>query len=269
MDRPEIIRAVRWDTYALLRWRHLLLITVLFVVIAFWNAYRVTPHGDAWDVVSLTFGGFVRTSVMDGMAWLLIQLLPLYYLGMFANEALTDHSVLLLMRIRSRARWWMAKIVTVLITTQAYFLWGFLVVIGLAHVLRPAVSDPHGLVLWGQESLDRLPPLLWMYMLQAVTATAMATVLLTLSILWMRAHLPFLLVSLTNLVSLAVATRLPRLHPFVPGTQSMLALHEGVATGTPGFTLSWSIAYNAVLWALAFWLGYGLLAVRDIAGRQD
>jgi hypothetical protein len=269
MAELGIIRTVRWDAHALFRWQRVLLITAVFAVIACWNVYRVTPSGNAWDVVTLTFGGFVRTSVMDGMSWLVIQTLPIYYLGMFASEALTDHTVLLFMRIRSRARWWTVKVVTALITTQAYFLWGFLVVIGIAHLLRPAGTDPYGLALWGQESPDPFSLLLWMYILQAVTATAMATVLLALSILWMRAHLPFLLVSLTNLVSLAVATRLPRLHSLLPGTQSMLALHEGVATGTPGFTLPWSIGYNAILWGLAIWLGYGLFAVRDITTRQE
>jgi len=76
-------------------------------------------------------------------------------------------------------------------------------------------------------------------------------------------------VSLTNLVSLFAATKLPWLHPFAPGTQSMLVLHQGVAVGTPGFTLGWSLAYIAVLWAAAFWLGHGLFAVLDIAGRRD
>lgn len=269
MGGSEFVRSVRWDLHALFRWQRLILFTAVFACIALWNVYRVSPQGSAWDVILLTFGGFVQASLVDGMAWFLIQLLPIYYVGLFVSEAVTDHSVLLLLRIRSRARWWLAKVVTVLIGIHAYFAWGFLVVIGLAYAFLPVGTGPVELADWWPVGMNGPSLLFWMYLLQTGTAAAMATVMLMLSLIWPRVQVPFLLVSLTNLVSLFAAAKLPQLYRFVPGTQSMLGLHQETAVGTPGFTLGWSLAYNAVLWAASFWLGRTLFSVKDIAGAGD
>ena len=87
----------------------------------------------------------------------------------------------------------------------------------------------------------------WTFPLFFGTLVAVSFLQMTLSIWWRNAFLSFIAASAMMILSWLFGIRHPSVVRWLPGSQSMLLRHTFLEPQVRGFSLAWSLGYNAVI----------------------
>jgi hypothetical protein len=276
MSSVSCSRVIRLNLKTAFRWKDLLWTVVLFAVMGLLSVYEVVPYRTAlsknvWDVFFVTFVGpsMVNDSLFEFVRWFLPYLFFFYLFGNTAEEDLSQRGVSIIPLIGSRRKWWLGEVVTLLLLSFFYVAVGIaaLLVIGLCFLPWSMHISPFLLSngIWQAIPKDLTVATLilrWIFPLFFGTLFAVSLLQTALSIQWRNAFTSLIAASAIMILSWLFGTRRPHVVRWLPGSQSMLLRHTFLEPQVHGFSLTWSLVYNAVL-ILAI-LAVSLIAVRRI-----
>ena len=102
-----------------------MIISVLLTYVFMCFSYRVLLN--TADFIKLLFSGMSyitdeKRFVIPNGIWLAINLVLAFHIGMIVNDDLGSYGKLRLMKVGSRIKWWMAKVVLVSASVVAYYM---------------------------------------------------------------------------------------------------------------------------------------------------
>lgn len=285
MNRVAFHRLLRWNLRSSLRWWWPVAAGALFSFIGWRSALQAAEYASSaqaqvtanvWDAFLMSFAGpgVWDNSLVRMLAWFVPHLLFFYLIGDLANGELLQRGYAVVPLIGSRLRWWWGKVATLLLLTLGYTALSLLAVLAGSMARLPWSRQLSTLlssgVLWPMpEGMDVGVLLGWTFLLLGSTLFAMASVQIVLSMLWHRSFHAFAAISAIALSSWLLGIDKPHLVRWLPGSQSMLLRHTFLDSNVPGFSLAWSLFYNAVLALLAIGLGTWYVRRIDIFGESQ
>jgi hypothetical protein len=276
MSSVSCSRVIRLNLKTVFRWKDLLWTVVLFAVMGLLSVYEVVPYRttlsrNVWDVLFVTFSGPALTndSLFEFARWFLPYLFFFYLFGNTAEEDLSQRGVSIIPLIGSRRKWWLGEVATLLFLSLFYVMAGIAVILIVSGCFLPWSMHLSPFLLSGgiwpaiPKNLTVVTLILqWIFPLFFGTLSAISLLQTALSIQWRNAFTSLIAVSAIMILSWLFGIRRPHVVRWLPGSQSMLLRHTFLEPNVYGFSLTWSLVYNAVL-ILAI-LAVSLIAVRRI-----
>ncbi len=261
MSNVLFSRVIRLNVKTAFRWKNLLWIVALFAAIGLFGVYEVVSYPtvlskNVWDVLFVTFSGpgLTNDSLFEFVHWFLPYLFFFYLFGNIAEEDLSQRGVSLIPLIGSRRTWWLGEVVTLLILSLFYVVTGVVTTLIVSRCLLPWSANLSPFLLssgiWQTIPKDLTVAMLilrWIFPLFFGTLVAVSFLQMTLSIWWRNAFLSFIAASAMMILSWLFGIRHPSVVRWLPGSQSMLLRHTFLEPQVHGFSLAWSLGYNAVI----------------------
>jgi len=261
MGNVPFSRVIRLNVTTAFRWKSLLWTVVLFAVIGLFGVYEVVPYPTAlsenvWDVLFVTFSGpgLVNDSLFEFVHWFLPYLFFFYLFGNIAEENLSQRGVSLIPLIGSRRKWWLGEVVTLLILSFFYVVTGVATILIVSRCFLPWSANLSPFLLsrgiWQAIPKDLTVAMLllrWIFPLFFGTLVAVSFLQMALALQWRNAFLSFIAASAMMILSWLFGIRHPSVVRWLPGSQSMLLRHTFLEPQVRGFSLAWSLGYNAVI----------------------
>ena len=254
-------RVIRLNVTTAFRWKSLLWTVVLFAVIGLFGVYEVVSYSTAlsknvWDVLFVTFAGpgVFSDSLFQLVLWFLPYLFFFYLFGNIAEEDLSQRGVSLIPLIGSRRKWWLGEVVTLLILSFFYVVTGVATILIVSRCFLPWSTHLSPFLLssgiWQTIPKDLSVATLllrWIFPLFFGTLVAVSFLQMALSLQWRNAFLSFIAASAMMILSWLFGIRHHSVVRWLPGSQSMLLRHTFLEPQVRGFSLAWSLGYNAVI----------------------
>lgn len=261
MDNVPFSRVIRLNVKTALRWKDLLWTVVLFVMVGSFGVYEVVTYPAAlarnvWDVLFVTFSGpgLTNDSLFEFVHWFLPYLFFFYLFGNTAEEDLSQRGVSLVPRIGSRRKWWRGRVVALLFLSLFYVVAGIAVVLIISGCFLPWSAHLSPFLLssgiWPTIPRDLSVSVLllqWIFPLFLGALAAISLLQTALSLQWRNAFLSFIAASALIVLSWLFGTQHPLAVRWLPGSQSMLLRHTFLEPRVHGFSLAWSLGYNAAI----------------------
>jgi len=261
MGNVPFSRVIRLNVTTAFRWKSLLWTVVLFAVIGLFGVYEVVSYPTAlsenvWDVLFVTFSGpgLTNDSLFEFVHWFLPYLFFFYLFGNIAEEDLSQRGVSLIPLIGSRRKWWLGEVVTLLILSLFYVVTGVATILIVSRCFLPWSANLSPFLLssgiWQTIPKDLTVAMLllrWIFPLFFGTLVAVSFLQMALSLQWRNAFLSFIAASAMMILSWLFGIRHPSVVRWLPGSQSMLLRHTFLEPKVHGFSLAWSLGYNAVI----------------------
>ena len=261
MGNVPFSRVIRLNVTTAFRWKSLLWTVVLFAVIGLFGVYEVVSYPTAlsenvWDVLFVTFSGpgLTNDSLFEFVHWFLPYLFFFYLFGNIAEEDLSQRGVSLIPLIGSRWKWWLGEVVTLLILSLFYVVTGVATILIVSRCFLPWSANLSPFLLsseiWQTIPKDLTVAMLllrWIFPLFFGTLVAVSFLQMVLSLQWRNAFLSFIAASAMMILSWLFGIRHPSVVRWLPGSQSMLLRHTFLEPQVHGFSLAWSLGYNAVI----------------------
>lgn len=283
MSGPSLFDVLRYSLASMVKGRWLLATLGVYLLVGLASAVRVADYAAAsglatniYDVLFLTFSGPSRHSEnpLDGLTWLLPHLLLTFWLGDAASRELHARGVYLLPKIGSRALWWSSKMLTFAAAGTVYFLVGIATVWLVGEVLVRGGTGWSELMRSGQlwpmpAGWSTVQFLSVAWLLFVSTAAAVVAWQNLLAVMLRNSLYAFAIASAVWIISWMGAGAGAETLRWLPGNQSMLVRHSVFDPEVVGFSLLWSLMYNAVLFVSAWWIGRGIVQRLDITGKTE
>jgi hypothetical protein len=261
MSNVVFSRVIRLNVKMAFRWKDLLWTIVLFSLIGLFGVYDVVTYPTAlsknvWDVLLVTFSGpgLTNDSLFEFVHWFLPYLFFFYLFGNIAEEDLSQRGVSLVPLIGSRRKWWLGEVVTLLILSLFYVVTGVATILIVSRCFLPWSTHLSPFLLssgiWQTIPKDLSVATLllrWIFPLFFGTLVAVSFLQMALSLQWRNAFLSFIAASAMMILSWLFGIRHPFVVRWLPGSQSMLLRHTFLEPKVRGFSLAWSLGYNAVI----------------------
>lgn len=256
---PFFLRLLVWNLKTALRMKRFFLAILVFGLVGLSSAAYVLScppdfEKNVWDAVFVAFAGpgVWDVSFLKMLWWFLPTMMFLYLFGDIAASEFTRGGVFIIPRIGSRRLWWLGKIIALLFLVIGYTIFDILSILVSSMTMLPWSSTLSPFLRSG--ALWQAPPgfraeilLAWIIVLIPSTLFACSLLQMALSVLLGKPHLAFLAVSAILLLSWLGGMGQPTLARWLPGSQSMLLRHTYYDPSVPGFSLTWSLFYNAAL----------------------
>lgn len=265
-----------WNLKSTVRWWWLLSTVALFAVVGLYNVARLNSmaiatdlRASVWDSMFLSFSGPPASAGMiDGLIWLVPQLLLFYFVGDTVRRELVERGESILPLIGSRLIWWIGKVSALVANVFAFFILGFCVVLVVSALALPWSSSWGSLIVSGEfaPSLNNYSigfGLFLMFLLLVTTGWAVVLVQTVLA-LYFNSINAFIVVSGLSILAWTSGSYFRTLVFLLPGNQSMFSRHSLLTTGVEGLSIGWSLLYNLVAVIGALMLGAWLLNSMDI-----
>lgn len=271
-------RLTIWNLKSTIRWWQFVLSIVVFAIIAMYCVMQLQSlssttnlNTTVWDSLVLAFSGPpIDGRVVDGLIWLLPQLLLFYIVGNFAKEELVSRGEYILPLIGSRFVWWIGKVIILALYSFVFFVTGFAVVFTVSGFLLPISSS------WGELLLtkDYLPFLSKysvsyiisiMFVLLYTTGLSMTLLQVVLSLIFNSVY-AFFIVSALSIFTLISGSLYLKLVPFLPSNQAIISRHSLFDSSIIAFSIEWSIIYNFIVIGAAIVFGAWQIKTMDIFG---
>ncbi|MCB2178579.1 hypothetical protein KQH61_04105 [bacterium] len=273
MERPSILKISTFHFLSGIQWRILLLYGLLYVFlggkIAYDGAGLVNTFGDFYF---LFFSGPDNYSIplMQLLLWFIPQMLFYYLIGNMAYGELSQNGYILLPRIGSRKRWWLAKVISLLFISAIYLL-ELIVAPALGAVLALGIhinslAEPVFLTnMWPSSSAFSGFQLVCVIVLLYLSSMwFLGTFQMAISLIFKQPVYSFLLISAILLVSCIGSVNQPGLVRWLLGAQTILSRHSFIDATIPGYSLLWSLVFNLSLFIISFMMGNQVIRRLDI-----
>jgi hypothetical protein len=273
LKRPSIFKIILFNLQSIRGWRPIFVIGLLLVFMG-WRraadeAASIKSLGDFYFLVFSGPGN--ETSPMNEfLLWFVLQMLFFYLIGDMGYGELSQKCCFLFPALDSRRRWWTGKILTLFILTVCYVLFLVLVLtLGAVFAIPININSlvtPVGLLdlFPSSQPLTGEQLLLTILMLYISSLFALGSLELALSLFFKKSIDSFLFTLSLVLISYFMGVGRSTLIRWLPGAQSMLIQHTFIDVVVPGFSLTWSVVYNALLAAISIGYGYLILKKLDI-----
>ncbi len=282
MNDARFLRVIAWSLRAWFRPWIPIAVGALFLFIGWRSASQVvdvarsapTPMtANVWDGFLVSFMGPEAWSAapLAMLPWFVSHLFFLYLIGDLANGELLQRGYAVVPLIGSRLRWWWGKVVTLLVITVGYTLLSLAAVLIVSAVQLPWSWQISALL---KAEAARFVPddlgvealLGWTFLLFGSTLFTMTSLQILLSIVWRHSFYGLTAISIIAIFSWLLGIGNPSLVRWLPGSQSMLLRHTFFDPKVPGFSLEWSLLYNAILAVGAISVGIWYVRQMDIFG---
>ncbi|MGC8691261.1 MAG: hypothetical protein ACP5SP_07470 [Caldisericum sp.] len=240
--------------------KDLILTVVIFSLIGLFSVYEVATYPSSysknvWDVLFVAFAGpsISDDSLFNLIFWFLPYLMFFYMFGNTAEEELSQRGVSIIPLIGSRRKWWLGEIATLLILSIIYVLIGIATVLIVSLFFLPLSNEISpfllSLKLWQIPKDTTVVTLMirWVFLLFGSTLFALSFIQMALSVIWRNSFTALILVCAVMILSWLFGIRHPYLVRWLPGSQSMLLRHTFLDPTVYGFSLMWSLVYNAII----------------------
>lgn len=283
MKKAPFLRVLSWQIRASLRGWHLLVSGLLFAFIGWQGATQAIRLADAakvktnvWDAFFIAFAGPAAWGIalVAMLGWFVPHLLFFYMTGDVVCGELQRQGYIILPLIGSRRQWWWSKGVFQLLLSFGYTVWGGLVTLVSAAGRLPWTWEISDLLksgaLWPwPPKADVITLLGWGVLLWGSTLYALGTLQMLMALIGGRSIYALAGIVVIALLSWLLGADQPGLIRWWPGSQSMLLRHTFLEPTIPGFSLAWSLAYNAIVGAAALGVGAWRVQRMDVLGPEE
>lgn len=260
MGKVPFSRVIRINLKTAFHMKNLILTIVIFSLIGLFSVYEVATYPSScaknvWDVLFVTFTGpsISNDSLFNLIFWFLPYLMFFYMFGNIAEEELSQRGVSIIPLIGSRRKWWLGEIATLLILSIIYVLIGIATVLIVSLFFLPWSNEISPFLL--SHELWQIPKdttvvtlmIRWIFPLFSSTLFAISFIQMTISIIWRNSFTALILVCAVTILSWLFGIGHPYLVRWLPGSQSMLLRHTFLDPMVYGFSLTWSLVYNAII----------------------
>jgi len=260
MGKVPFSRAIHTNLKTTLRMKYLILTVVTFSLIGLFSIYEVVTYPSSfsknvWDVLFVAFAGpsISDDSLFNLIFWFLPYLMFFYMFGNIAEEELSQRGVSIIPLIGSRRKWWLGEVATLFILSIIYFLIGIATVLAVSLFFLPLSNQISpfllSLKLWQIPKDMTVATLMirWIFLLFGSTLFAISFIQMTISIIWRNSFTALILVCAVTILSWLFGIGHPYMVRWLPGSQSMLLRHTFLDPMVYGFSLTWSLVYNAII----------------------
>lgn len=261
MRKVPFSRVMRINFKTTLRMKDLILTIVIFSLIGLFSVYDVVIYPlssskNVWDVLFVAFAGpsISDDSLFNLIFWFLPYLMFFYMFGNIAEEELSQRGVSIIPLIGSRRKWWFGEVATLFILSIIYILIGIATVLIVSLFFLPW-SNQISPFLFSGELWQTIPKnttvvtlmIRWIFLLFGSTLFALSFIQMALSVIWRNSFTALILVCAVMILSWLFGIGHPYVVRWLPGSQSMLLRHTFLDPTVYGFSLTWSLVYNAVI----------------------
>jgi hypothetical protein len=240
--------------------KDLILTVVIFSLIGLLSVYDVVIYPvssskNVWDILFVTFMGpsISDDSLFNLIFWFLPYLMFFYMFGNIAEEELSHRGVSIIPLIGSRRKWWLGEVATLFILSIIYVLIGIATVLAVSLFFLPWSNQISSFLLSGE--LWQIPKdmtvvtlmIRWIFLLFGSTLFALSFIQMALSVIWRNSFTALILVCAVMILSWLFGIGHPYVVRWLPGSQSMLLRHTFLDPTVYGFSLTWSLVYNAII----------------------
>lgn len=260
MGKVPFSRVIRINFKTTLRMKDLILTVVIFSLIGLFSVYEVVTYPSScaknvWDVLFVTFAGpsISDDSLFNLIFWFLPYIMFFYMFGNIAEEELSQRGVSIIPLIGSRRVWWLGEVATLFTLSAIYVLIGIATVLTVSLFFLPWSNQISpfllSLELWQIPKDTTVVTLMirWIFLLFGSTLFAVSFIQMALSVIWRNSFTALILVCAVMILSWLFGIRHPYLVRWLPGSQSMLLRHTFLDPTVYGFSLTWSLVYNAII----------------------
>ena len=260
MGKVPFSRVIHINFKTTLRMKDLILTVVIFSLIGLFSVYDVVTFPSScaknvWDVLFVAFAGplISNDSLFTLIFWFLPYLMFFYMFGNIAEEELSQRGVSIIPLIGSRRKWWLGEVVTLLILSFIYVLAGIATVLAVSLFFLPWSNQISpfllSLKLWQIPKDTTVVTLMirWVFLLFGSTLFAVSFIQMVLSVIWRNSFTALILVCTVMILSWLSGIGHPYIVKWLPGSQSMLLRHTFLDPMVYGFSLTWSLVYNAII----------------------
>jgi len=260
MGKVSFSRVIRINFKTTLRMKDLILTVVIFTLIGLFSVYEVATYPspcakNVWDVLFVAFAGpsISDDSLFTLIFWFLPYLMFFYMFGNIAEDELSQRGVSIIPLIGSRRKWWLGEVVTLLILSFIYVLAGIATVLAVSLFFLPWSNQISpfllSLKLWQIPKDTTVVTLMirWVFLLFGSTLFAVSFIQMAFSVIWRNSFTALILVCAVMILSWLFGMGHPYLVRWLPGSQSMLLRHTFLDPTVYGFSLTWSLVYNAII----------------------
>ena len=260
MGKVSFSRVIRINFKTTLRMKDLILTVVIFSLIGLFSVYEVATFPspcakNVWDVLFVAFAGpsISDDSLFTLIFWFLPYLMFFYMFGNIAEDELSQRGVSIIPLIGSRRKWWLGEVVTLLILSFIYVLAGIATVLAVSLFFLPWSNQISpfllSLKLWQIPKDTTVVTLMirWVFLLFGSTLFAVSFIQMAFSVIWRNSFTALILVCAVMILSWLFGIGHPYLVRWLPGSQSMLLGHTFLDPTVYGFSLTWSLVYNAII----------------------
>jgi uncharacterized membrane protein YuzA (DUF378 family) len=240
--------------------KDLILTVVIFSLIGLFSVYDVATYPSScaknvWDVLFVAFRGpsISNDSLFNLIFWFLPYLMFFYMFGNIAEEELSQRGVSIIPLIGSRRKWWLGEVITLFLLSIIYVLIGIATVLAVSLFFLPWSNQISSfllsLKLWQIPKDTTVVTLMirWIFLLFGSTLFALSFIQMTISIIWRNSFTALILVCAVMILSWLSGIGHPYIVKWLPGSQSMLLRHTFLDPMVYGFSLTWSLVYNAII----------------------
>jgi hypothetical protein len=231
-----------------------------FSLIGLFSVYEVATYPstlskNVWDVLFVTFAGpsISDDSLFNLIFWFLPYLMFFYMFGNTAEEELSQRGVSIIPLIGSRRGWWLGEVATLFILSIIYVLIGIATVLAVSLLFLPWSNQISpfllSIQLWHIKENTTIVTLVfgWILLLFLTTLISFSLTQMALSIMWRNSFVSLIFVGAVMVLSWVFGIHHPYIVRYLPGSQSMLLRHTFLDTMVYGFSLTWSLVYNAII----------------------
>lgn len=259
MGKVPFSRVIHINFKTTLRMKGLILTVVTFSLIGLFSVYEIATFPSScaknvWDILFVTFMGpsISNDSLFNLIFWFLPYLMFFYMFGNIAEEELSQRGVSIIPLIGSRRKWWLGEVATLLILSIIYVLIGIVTVLIVSLFFLPLSNEISpfllSLKLWQIPKDMTVATLMrWTFLLFFSTLFAVSFIQMALSVIWRNSFTALILVCAVMILSWLFGIGHPYLVRWLPGSQSMLLRHTFLDPTVYGFSLTWSLVYNAII----------------------
>ncbi len=260
MRKVPFSRVMRINLKTAFHMKNLILTIVIFSLIGLFSVYDVATYPSScaknvWDVLFVAFAGpsISDDSLFNLIFWFLPYFMFFYMFGNIAEEELSQRGVSIIPLIGSRRGWWLGEVITLFILSIIYVLIGIVTVLVVSSFFLP-LSNQISPFLLSHELWQTIPKdmtvvtlMRWTFLLFFSTLFALSFIQMAFSVIWRNSFTALILVCAVTILSWLFGIGHPYLVRWLPGSQSMLLRHTFLDPTVYGFSLTWSLVYNAII----------------------
>ena len=271
MTTVPFSRVMRVNIKTVFRLRNLILTIFIFSLIGLLGVYMLSGpssySSNVWDVLFFTFAGpsIQSESFFEFISWFLPFLMFFYLFGNNTEEELSRRGDTIIPLIGSRRKWWLGKVVTLLLISIAYMLIGILIVLLIGVIFFPFSTKLSPILLqYASNGISVISFVGLIFLLYTSTLFALSFVQTVFAVMWRNSFIALIFVAALMVVSWVFGTNRVHIVPWLPGSQAMLLRHTLFEPSVPHFNLSFSLFYNLAIILISFIVGFLYVRRMDI-----
>lgn len=271
MTTVPFLRVMRVNVKDVFRLRNLILTVFIFSLMGLLGAYIISEPSsypsNVWDVLFFTFAGppIQSESFFEFIFWFLPFLMFFYLFGNNAEEELSRRGDTIIPLIGSRRKWWLGKVVTLLLISIVYMLIGISTVLLVGAIFFPfSTKLSTTLLQYVPNGIGVISFVGLIFLLYTSTLFALSFVQTVLAVMWRNSFTALIFVAALMVVSWVFGTNRVHIVPWLPGSQAILLRHTLFEPSVPHFNLSFSLFYNLTIILISFVVGFLYIRRMDI-----